>query len=178
MALASNLANKLLTGLSVVGPMCPSSRWPPLTCERPWTICVEGFQGYFLHCADAGDSEHQQEDFAVGPFFEPGEVSRLVGSPCWVPTQRFEVVQRSKIRGVDSATANGINFASLAPRSGLRCYWVLDECKAYRQIALRPERRRYSVVSMKEPDSGRQAYFVMIGISRCVQLQSPQCCHH
>ena len=43
--------------------------------------------------------------------------------------------------------------------------WVLDERKAYRQIAVRPEHRKWSVVSLRDPKDGRQAFFVMIGHS-------------
>ena len=43
--------------------------------------------------------------------------------------------------------------------------WVLDERKAYRQIAVQPDQRRWSVISLKEPASGRIAFFVMVGHS-------------
>ena len=43
--------------------------------------------------------------------------------------------------------------------------WVLDERKAYRQIAVRPDHRKWSVVSLRDPKDGRQAFFVMIGHS-------------
>ncbi|CAE7517169.1 unnamed protein product, partial [Symbiodinium microadriaticum] len=47
------------------------------------------------------------------PFFEESEVSKFVGDDHWIPTQRFEVVQKNKVRGVDSATSNGINMATV-----------------------------------------------------------------
>ena len=103
------------------------------------------------------------------------------GSP-----QRFEVVQKNKVRGVDSATVNGVNRATkiteklelpstdgnVAALRWLRTHckvkltgWVLDERKAYRQIAVRPDHRKWSVVSLRDPKDGRQAFFVMIGHS-------------
>ena len=44
--------------------------------------------------------------------FNTDEVDRFVGTKHWIPTQRFEVVQKNKVRGVDSATVNGINMAT------------------------------------------------------------------
>ena len=43
--------------------------------------------------------------------------------------------------------------------------WVLDERKAYRQLAIRPDHRRWSVIAMREPKEGEIAFFVMIGHS-------------
>ena len=43
--------------------------------------------------------------------------------------------------------------------------WVLDERKAYRQIPILPQHRRWSVITLKDPTDGRVAYFVMIGHS-------------
>jgi len=40
------------------------------------------------------------------------EVSQFLGTTSWIPTQRFEVVQKNKVRGVDSATVNGVNMAT------------------------------------------------------------------
>ena len=57
--------------------------------------------------------EDVAEGAAVGPFFEESEVSEFVGDDHWIPTQRFEVVQKNKVRGVDSATSNGINMATV-----------------------------------------------------------------
>ena len=55
--------------------------------------------------------EDVEEAVSLGPFFNESQVSEIVGRP-WIPTQRFEVVQKNKVRGVDSATVNGINMAS------------------------------------------------------------------
>ena len=45
--------------------------------------------------------------------FSVEEVDQFVGTKCWIPTQRFEVVQKNKVRGVDSATVNGVNMATV-----------------------------------------------------------------
>ena len=93
-----------------------------------------------------------------------------------------------RVRGVDSATVNGINTASavvekldlpstdvnVAALRWLRSNaangseirgWVLDERKAYRQIAIKPDHRRWSVIALKQPGSGKVAFFVMVGHS-------------
>ena len=128
--------------------------------------------------------EDVEEAVSLDPSFSSSEVSSVVGDP-WIPTQRFEVVQKNKVRGVDSATVNGINTASSVSEkldlpstdvnvSALRWLrsnvvdqpisgWVLDERKAYRQIAIRPD--PWSVIALRQPCSGRTAFFVMIGHS-------------
>ena len=106
----------------------------------------------------------------VGPFATEQEVSQFLGVENWIPTQRFEVVQKDKVRGCDSATSNMINRITeiveklqlpstdvnvsalkelkLAvgdrPLSG----WVLDEKKAYRQVPIAPEHRKFSVFGL------------------------------
>ena len=115
-------------------------------------------------------------------------MSQFLGTEEWIPTQRFEVVQKNKVRGVDSATINGVNDATtiteklglpstdvnVAALGWLRSKlpketdvqdWVLDERKAYRQIAVKPDQRRWSVIAMREPIEGKIAFFVMIGHS-------------
>ena len=79
----------------------------------------------------------------------------------WIPTQRFEVVQKNK--GCDSATKNFINqitqiteklqlpptdvnvaalrkLKSLLPESNF-AGWVLDERRAYRQVGVQDVQR-------------------------------------
>ena len=132
--------------------------------------------------------EDVREGVTAGPFFSKDEVDTFLGTENWIPTQRFEVVQKNKVRGVDSATINGINMASRilekielpstdANVSALRWMrsscssstklqgWVLDERKAYRQIPIHPDHRRWSVISLREPDTGKISFFVMIGHS-------------
>ena len=101
-----------------------------------------------------------------------------MGDDHWIPTQRFEVVQKNKVRGVDSATSNGINMATVVteklvelpstdanvavikwlrsrlPDKALRG-WVLDERRAYRQVPISPDHRKWSVVALKDPVPAR-----------------------
>lgn len=132
--------------------------------------------------------EDVKEGSCLGPFYDTDQVSELVGSPVWIPTQRFEVVQKNKVRGVDSATTNGVNMATRVvekielPSTDLNVStlrwlkehgdhskevkgWVLDERKAYRQIPILPQHRRWSVITLKDPSNGKVAYFVMVGHS-------------
>ena len=45
------------------------------------------------------------EGSTVGPFGSEDEVSEFLGCSDWIPTQRFEVAQKNKVRGCDSATS-------------------------------------------------------------------------
>ena len=131
--------------------------------------------------------EDVHEGVTAGPFFSKEEVDKFVGTPLWIPTQRFEVVQKNKVRGVDSATTNGINMATeitekldlpstdvnvaalrwlKSQAGGIQIQgWVLDERKAYRQIPILPAHRRWSVIALRQPDTGKISFFVMIGHS-------------
>ena len=102
-------------------------------------------------------------------------VTEVVQQTDWVPTQRFEVVQKNKVRGCDSATTNLVNRATVITEklqlpstdsnvAALRCLrskspwsklagWVLDEKKAYRQVAISPAHRKFSVICLKDPIS-------------------------
>ena len=114
-------------------------------------------------------------------------MTKLLDNDEWIPTQRFEVVQKNKVRGCDSATTNLINqitviteklqlpstdtnvaalrlMRSLLPSSKF-AGWVLDERKAYRQVGIRPEHRKFSVICLKDPNSEQPAFFVMVGHS-------------
>ena len=42
---------------------------------------------------------------------------------------------------------------------------MLDEADAYRQIGVSPGHRKYSVIAIKNPDTKKVNYFVMIGHS-------------
>ena len=131
--------------------------------------------------------EDAQEGSCLGPFFSEEEVTEVVQHEDWIPTQRFEVVQKNKVRGCDSATTNLINRATMITEklqlpstdsnvSALRqlrsrcplaklAGWVLDERKAYRQVAIDPDHRKFSVICLKDPVSARVAFFIMIGHS-------------
>lgn len=43
--------------------------------------------------------------------------------------------------------------------------WVLDERKAYRQVAIAPEHRKFSVICLKDPVDTVPKFFIMIGHS-------------
>ncbi|CAL1128101.1 unnamed protein product [Cladocopium goreaui] len=120
--------------------------------------------------------EDVQECSCLGPFSQEAQVTEILGCEDWIPTQRFEVVQKNKVRGCDSATTNMINqvtkiteklqlpstvtnvaalrmLRSIKPDEKL-AGWVLDELKAYRQVAVRPDHRKFSVICLKNPKSG------------------------
>ena len=199
-----HLIDEMLNGFSVIGPISKSYRWASLDNtpaiseqelqERAWEFSRKVLKNIAKcevteHTEKVWEStmEDVEESVSLGPFFTTGQVSAIVGDP-WIPTQRFEVVQKNKVRGVDSATVNGINTASavvekldlpstdvnVAALRWLRSNaadgseirgWVLDERKAYRQIAIKPDHRRWSVIALKQPSSDKVAFFVMVGHS-------------
>ena len=116
----------------------------------------------------------------------------------WLPLRRFGVPQKGSIRGVDDAAENDVNATSsrtekLATSSvdtivamirkwvtrgaGDKnldlCAWALDGYKAYRQIPVEQDRRRFSVVAVVNPNVDprtkrprpRLEYFVTNGSS-------------
>ena len=192
------LLDDMLHGFPIIGPVARSGRWARLSApavlsetdlhERAW----EFFSKVSRNVERAELTEYSgkvweatMEDVAekvtVGPFYSEAEVSSFVGTKVWVPTQRFEVVQKNKVRGVDSATTNGVNMATEVqekldlPSTDLNvaalrwirthlpaeCHvegWVLDERKAYRQIPIRPGHRRWSPVErdLAQRSGGRE----------------------
>ena len=199
------LAASLLAGFPIVGPIERSQRWPPYQKDqspvsldellhRAWDLrrkIVARVQSVpvtdNLKKMWEATLEDVQEGSCLGPFFSEDVVSKVVQHDSWIPTQRFEVVQKNKVRGCDSATTNLINPAtviteklqlpstdsnvaalrklrSLCPGSEL-AGWVLDERKAYRQVPIRPDHRMFSVIALKDPDSQQTAFFVMVGHS-------------
>ena len=139
------LASDLLRGFPIVGEISPSKRWPPYDKEQTIVSLEE------LHKRATLEDVH--EGSSLGPFESEEEASRALGQDDWIPTQRFEVVQKNKVRGRVSATTNLINHATViteklqlpytdtnvAALRSLRskCVgqdlagWVLDERKAY-----------------------------------------------
>ena len=129
--------------------------------------------------------EDVQAGFTVGPFYDGDEVSAFVEDEKWICTQRFPVEQKGGVREVDSATASWTNPATqvkeklrlpntdlnigvlkLLGKAGKKLGgWVLDERKAYRSIGLWPGHRKYAVIALLHPTTGKLAYFVMIGHS-------------
>lgn len=199
------LPDLLLQGFPIVGPIARSQRWPSFdkeqtvlsiehACARAWGIrnkIISRVQSVpvsdNLQKIWEATLEDVTEGSTLGPFGCPEKISEFLGCEDWIPTQRFEVVQRNKVRGCDSATTNLINqitriteklqlpstdtnvaalrkLRSLMPEASL-AGWVLDERKAYRQVAIQPAQRKFSVICLKNPSSGKPNFFVMIGHS-------------
>ena len=157
-----SLAQGLRAGVPIVGqiPRFGLGRWP----EWPRT----------QHPVQVSEAESRVWEFRK-------KIFRRCSA---VPTSRFEVLQKNKVRGCDSATSNlktavvmeklqlpstDLNVAvlrELRTRAGDRRLegWVLDKRKAYRQLPILPEHRKFSVVCLI-PDDDRPKYFVMIGHS-------------
>eukprot|EP00438_Fugacium_kawagutii_P021836 Skav226383 [mRNA] locus=scaffold1438:28059:29741:+ [translate_table: standard] len=201
----TTLPARLLEGFPIVGSIDASRRWPaydkpqalvPLEelDARAWDLRRKiVFRVQKVPITEnlfklwEATLEDVQDGSSLGPFYDHDEVDRVVGSELWIPTQRFEVVQKNKVRGCDSATTNLINQATVITEKlqlpstdsnvavirqlrticpeALLGGWVLDEKKAYRQVPVKPEHRRYSVIALKDPNSGRTAFFVMVGHS-------------
>ena len=199
------LPTLLLHGFPIVGPIAATGRWPSYgkqqtvlavdyALSRAWAIrskIINRVRGVpvteNLKKIWEATLEDVKEGSCVGPFDHEEEVSKFVQAEDWIPTQRFEVVQKNKVRGCDSATTNLINqiteiteklqlpstdtnvaalrlLKSLLPDQEL-AGWVLDERKAYRQVAVMPEHRKFSVICLKDPVAARPKFFVMIGHS-------------
>ena len=161
-------------------------------CSRAWALrakIVSRVRGVSENLKKIWDAtlEDVAEGSTIGPFQHEHEISQLLACEDWIPTQRLEVVQRNKVRGCDSATTNLINqitviteklqlpsadsnvaalrkMRSLMPDARF-AGWVLDERKAYRQVAIRPCHRKFSVICLKNPSSGKPEFFIMIGHS-------------
>ena len=195
----------LLTGFPIVGPIAQSHRWPAYTKPQPALPVQQALDKAWdlrkkivrrVETVPVSDNlrkiweatlEDCEEGSCIGPWFSEEEVSRQLGCEDWIPTQRFEVVQKNKVRGCDSATTNMINQVTVISEklqlpstdtnvAAIRTLrsampldklagWVLDERKAYRQIAVRPDQRKFSVICLKDPSSGKPAFFIMIGHS-------------
>ncbi len=199
------LPELLLSGFPIVGPIARSGRWPSYTKEQPAIPVQEALSRAWeirqriIRRANSvrvnenlikiweATLEDAQEGSCLGPIFDQDDVSKVVGSTDWIPTQRFEVVQKNKVRGCDSATTNMINQitviteklqlpstdSNVAALRKLRSEtgdavlagWVLDERKAYRQVPIDPTQRKFSVICLKDPQSTKVAFFVMVGHS-------------
>ena len=196
------LPHLLLEGFPIVGRITPSGRWPPFekaqkvlsvqhALDRAWEIrskIVKRVQGVPVTDNLLKLWESTLEDVAegscLGPFDTEEEITQALDCSDWIPTQRFEVVQKNKVRGCDSATTNLINqiteiseklqlpstdsnvaalrtLKTLAPDADL-LGWVLDERKACRQVAVRPDQRKFSVICLKSPHSGKPSFFIMV----------------
>ena len=200
-----DLPDLLLHGFPIVGAIARANRWPPYPKEqtvvpleelqrRAWDIRKKIVQRVASLPVSANlpklweaTMEDVHDGSCLGPFRDERSVTEALGSDDWIPTQRFEVVQKNKVRGCDSATTNLINQATLiteklqlpstdtnvAVLRTLRSKcpsqdlvgWVLDEKKAYRQVPISPGHRRYSVITLKDPSTEKPAFFIMVGHS-------------
>ena len=200
-----SLPSFLLHGFPIVGEIARSGRWPPYNkpqkdipvqdaLDRAWVLRKKIIQR--VQSVQISDNlqkiwdasiEDVEEKSCLGPFVSEEEVTKALGCDDWIPTQRFEVVQKNKVRGCDSATTNMINQitriseklqlpstdTNVAALRKLRTIkpgvklagWVLDERKAYRQVAVRPDHRKFSVICLKNPKTGAPNFFIMIGHS-------------
>ncbi|CAK0900960.1 unnamed protein product [Prorocentrum cordatum] len=205
----SSYIDEFAHGLPVIGTVRPSGRWPPLDevvapaiseaelRERAWELQdkiarrVSRQKNPELRKALWDDALADRErGQCIGPFLTKKEVSEVVGTSAWVPTERFGLWQKGKTRGIDNAAGGAgsqLNLATAATEKlrlpstdanvgllkilheklGHRQVggWVLDESAAYRQVPVAPRHRRFAVIAMAEPDTGEVAYFVMIGHS-------------
>ena len=213
------LVDQMLAGFNIVGQVTPSGRWPPLPAHKRTKFNKRRVKLHHLkkrawahrkrvlgHIMKAQITEFTKELFSasmedveegscIGPFNSMSEVEKVLekfGSwQDWILTQRFEVVQKNKVRGCDSATVNDINNATEVseqlelPSTDLNVAvlrklktllnrlkkdtkiwgWVLDERKAYRQLPILPDQRKWSVVGFKHFQTKRPVFFVMIGHS-------------
>ena len=199
------LPQLLLEGFPIVGPIAPSGRWAPYNkpqqvqpiqkaLNRAWALrskIVNRVQAVpvteNLQKIWEATIEDVSEGSCMGPFSSEEEVSKVLKADDWIPTQRFEVVQKNKVRGCDSATTNMINQiteiveklelpstdSNVTALRMLRSMdehaqlagWVLDERKACRQVAIRPDHRKFSVICLKDPSDGQRKFFVMVGHS-------------
>jgi len=200
-----DLVPSFVAGMPIVGDIARSRRWLPLQRDKPLSMedlrsrAWEVRRKIISRVSSTAITQHsiklweatisdRDEGSCLGPFYDEAEVSKLVGTEQWIPTQRFEVVQKGKVRGVDSATVNLVNTATritekldlpstdlnVATIRAIRSAtgdqtkiggWVLDERRAYRQVPILPEHRRYSVISFRHYGSGKVVFFVMVGHS-------------
>jgi hypothetical protein len=201
-----SLIPSLYHGFKIIGEVEMSRVWSPFSTagdekltqqqleDRAWDFRRRTVQGVLKRGLDEHSKkiwddtiEEVKAGFTVGPFFKDKEVQDFVNSEAWIPTPRFAVVQKEKVRGVDGATSSGVNLATIVseklqltstdanvaliraltkarqqPDLGA---WVLDEAKAYRQIPVHPSHRKFAVIVLLDPASGRPGFFVMIGHS-------------
>eukprot|EP00435_Cladocopium_sp_Y103_P005118 s2086_g1.t1 len=201
----TTLPSFLLHGFPIVGEIARSGRWPPYekpqkdvpiseALARAWVLrrkIINRVRGVPItdNLQKIWDAtiEDVEEKSCLGPFVSEEEVTQALSCEDWIPTQRFEVVQKNKVRGCDSATTNMINqvtriseklqlpstdsnvaalrrLKTLKPDEKL-AGWVLDERKAYRQVAVRPDHRKFSVICLRNPETGAPNFFIMVGHS-------------
>ena len=194
--------NAFRDGLPIVGPIAQSGVWQPILEESKMTIDQLLSQAWVIrsrishsvirhgareHCDHVWNAtiKEAEQGFMSGPFYDHSQVTNFVGSDDWICTERFGILQKGKIRNIDSATASSINPATqmtelleIATTDGnvaiirklrtsfpgsIFSSWILDEKDAYRWIPVRPDHRKFAVIATYDPNKGTVAYFVMIG---------------
>ena len=74
------------------------------------------------------------------------------------------ITEKLQLPSTDTNVAALRTLCSMMPGSEF-AEWVLDERKAYRQVPIRPDHRKFSVVCLKCPASLEPDFFVMVGRS-------------
>jgi hypothetical protein len=194
-------------GLTIVGPVARSGVWPALDGppepplqeihDRAWDVRAQIINR--VKCR--GPNEHSvklweatladvEAGFALGPWRSIEEVDACVGAADWLCTERVAIIQKGKMRAIDSATESLINPATRVTEklglastdgnvevirrlrslkgpglSGELAAWVVDERHAYRQVGVAPAHRKYAVVTLFDPYTKVVAFVVMIGHS-------------
>jgi len=108
-----DLPQLLLHGFPIVGPIAPTGRWPPYqkaqkdlpvqaALDWAWALrnkIVARVRGVpvseNLRKIWQASIEDVEEGSCLGPFCSEAEVSERLGCEDWIPTQRFEVVQKN-----------------------------------------------------------------------------------
>ncbi|CAE7505806.1 unnamed protein product, partial [Symbiodinium necroappetens] len=163
-------------GFPIVGNIERSGRWPPFSkpqqpvpvqdaLDRAWEFRSKIFRR--CNAVPVSDNlrslwkatmEDVLEGSTVGPFGSEDEVSEFLGCSDWIPTQRFEVVAKNKVRGCDSATSNLINKTAVITEK-LQLVSTDLNVAVLRELWTRRGDRTL------DPEDGVPKYFVMIGHS-------------
>ena len=79
--------------------------------QRPTKIVV---QREYSREIWASTLEDCKAGYTAGPFFTATEVWEFAGTDRWLPTERFAVLQKNKVRGCDNASSggSGVNTAT------------------------------------------------------------------
>ena len=195
-ALDQHYIEEFKTGLHIVGPVQKSMAWPPMESPEPMTleeyhkrawvvkknitsrIRKKGV-GTLSQSVWDDTVKDREAGYCSGPFTER-EVTEIVG-PYWVPTERFPVEQKNKVRCVDSATTSLVNELTkvteklqigsaernittirvLAKSKRPLTAWVADESKAYRQVPVHPRDKQFAVITILDPSTGLPTFWIM-----------------
>ena len=188
--------NEFKAGLRIVGHVQKSLAWPTMETEDPlsmedysrraWVVrkqiiarVIKKGVGRLSQNIWDDTVKDREAGYCSGPFTER-EVTTIVG-PRWVPTERFPVEQKGKVRCVDSATASMVNeltkiteklqigsaernvatLRALAKSGRPIAAWVADESKAYRQVPVHPQDKQFAVITILDPSTARPTFWIM-----------------